>query len=90
MCDRVCVCVIFGASACVAQYLNVTTSRSVRDSLCFLSLFPSFLYLSFSAQDVKDHKLREHELCEHELRQHKLREHEQRELELREHELRDR
>ncbi len=45
MCDRVCVCVIFGRIGCVARYFYATTSKSVTDSLCFLSLFPSFFYL---------------------------------------------
>ena len=32
----------------MARYFYVTTSKSVTDSLCFLSLFPSLLYLSLS------------------------------------------
>ena len=59
MCDHVCVCVIMcvyvssvDASACVARYFNGTTSKSVTDSLCFLSLFPSLLYLSLSISPI--------------------------------------
>ncbi len=52
ICDLVCVCVIvcayvwsLDALACVARILLPTLSKSPTDSLCFLFLFPSFLYL---------------------------------------------